>query len=73
MLFQKMHELPLPRVESNDLRQIVCLKSSNNLFIPCKIGLILWNLPVEQINTTAKTNTRLQMVQGFRSMKNPNK
>ena len=72
MLFQKMHELPLPRVESNDLRQIVCLKSSNNLFT-CKIGLILWNLPVEQINTTAKTNTRLQMVQGFRSMKNPNK
>ena len=72
MLFQKMHELPLPRVESNNLRQIVCLNLSNNL-PPCKIGLILWNLPVEQINTTAKTNTRLQMVQGFRSMKNPNK
>ena len=38
-----------------------------------KIFLISWNLPVEHINTTAKTNTRLQMVQGFRSMKKPNK
>lgn len=30
-------------------------------------------LPVEHINTTANTKTKLQIVQGFLSMKKPNK
>ena len=49
-----------------------------NLLILLSIKLLLRNknsryLPVEHINTKAKTKTRLQMVQGFLSIKNPNR
>ena len=73
ILFQNMHEFPSPKkiitVDPNRIKLLLLRDNITILLNQDNIRKI--RLPVEQISITANTKTRLQIVQGFLSIKNP--
>ena len=75
ILFQNMHEFPSPKkfitVDPNRIKLLLLRDNIIETILLNQDNIRKIRLPVEQISITANTKTRLQIVQGFLSIKNP--